>query len=169
MSKGRDECPTIDTPTAKKPVGFSYLAQPRMKLYSRSYTLVFSSTLRYHYRHRRMNIIGECQTPRPNNYLRPLQSRVSDRIFHRSSRITRILQWLFSLSLINNLFGCNQEHLGIAKNVLAETIIQRRKALLYKDFMSKVQIYCALHPTFERRGLYGDFPVNNCEASLLFS
>ena len=58
----------------------------------------------------------------------------------------QIFQWLFSLSLINNLFlvatknilVSYREHPEVAKNVLAETSIQRLKALLYKDLMSKL-------------------------------
>ena len=59
---------------------------------------------------------------------------------------TRFIQWLFSLSLMNNLFGCTtknilviyREHPEAAKNVLATKIIQRLKPLLYKDLMSKL-------------------------------
>ena len=106
--------------------------------------MVFLSTFQYHYWHRQTNIVGECQTPLSKDYLRPLQSQASGWIFRRSSRIYRVFQWLFSLSLINNLFGCTtknilviyREHPEAAKNILATRIIQRLKALAYKELMN---------------------------------
>ena len=83
----------------------------------------------------------ECQAPRLYHYPRPLQSHVSDRIFRGSSRMMQIFQWLVSLSPITSLFW------AITKNILANVsvenvsttnIVQRLKALVYKDFLSKL-------------------------------
>jgi hypothetical protein len=89
---------------------------------------------------------GQCQIARLDDYLRPLQSHISDRIFRRSSRINKIFQWLVSLSLIPNLFGCTTKNILVrkAKNILATGIIQQPKPLLYKDFVSKLYILTAL-------------------------
>jgi len=113
--------------------------------YSWRYALVFLSTFRYHYRHRQTNIVGECQTPRLEDYLRPLQSQSLIGFLEGLLESTRFIQWLFSLSLMNNLFGCTtknilviyREHPEAAKNFLTTKIIQRLKPLLYKDFVSK--------------------------------
>ena len=46
----------------------------------------------------------------------------------------------FSLADTQLVLGCNQEHLGIAKNVLATSIVQRLKHLVYKNCVSKMYI-----------------------------
>lgn len=90
-----------------------------------------------------------------NHYPRPLQSQASGWILRGSSRMTSIVQWLFSLSLLNNLFGCTTENISVnvnVENISTQSILQRLKALLYKDFVPKLyrrhlKVPSRIHPT----------------------